>query len=127
MVRVLLIGLGGFVGSILRYWMSGMAHAIAPRTAFPVGTLVVNVAGCLVLGMLSQLAEARGFLTPDARALIVVGLLGGFTTFSTFANETVEAFRDGAYAVAGVNVVASVTACLLAVLVGRSVAYTIWG
>jgi CrcB protein len=127
MTRILLIGLGGFVGSILRYWMSGLAQGAASRTAFPAGTLAVNVLGCLAIGIVSELVEARGFLGPDTRALIVVGLLGGFTTFSAFANETVNALRDGAYVLVVANVVVSVSACLVAVLAGRSVAHHVWG
>jgi len=126
MARILLIGLGGFIGSILRYWLSGVAQYAAPRAAFPIGTLIVNVSGCLALGLLVELAEARGFLAPDTRALVVVGLLGGFTTFSAFANETVNAYRDGAHALAAVNVVLNVGASLLAVWAGRSVAHFIW-
>ena len=126
MARILLIGFGGFVGSILRYWMSGLAQDAAPQSSFPVGTLVVNVVGCLAIGMVSELVETRGFLAPDTRAFLVVGLLGGFTTYSAFANETVSALRDGAYPVALANVVASVSACLVAVWVGRSGANAIW-
>jgi fluoride exporter len=125
-VRVLLIGLGGFVGSILRYWLSGLAQQAMPMSAFPVGTLAVNVIGCLVIGVLSELIEARGFLTPDTRALLVVGVLGGFTTFSAFANETVSSFRDGAVTLAIGNIVLSVGACLVAVWIGRSLAHYVW-
>jgi CrcB protein len=125
-VRILLIGAGGFAGSILRYWISGLGQQAAPRTAFPLGTLVVNVAGCLAIGLLSELAESRGFLSPDARALLLVGFLGGFTTFSAFANETISAFRDGAAAMALANIVVSVSACLVAVWAGRSLAHAIW-
>lgn len=125
-MRVILVGVGGFVGSILRYWVSGLAQDAVPKTAFPVGTLVVNVAGCFAIGAISELAEARGFLTPDMRALLVVGFLGGFTTFSAFANESVNAMRDGAHAVALANVVATVGICLIAVWAGRSLAHSIW-
>jgi CrcB protein len=125
-VRVFLIGLGGFAGSVLRYWLSGLAQDAAPRSVFPVGTLVVNIAGCLAIGALSELTEGRGFLTSEARALLIVGLLGGFTTFSAFANETVNAIRDGEVVIAMANVGLSVTACLVAVWAGRSVAHAIW-
>jgi fluoride exporter len=125
-VRIILVGVGGFVGSVLRYWMSGLAQNAMPTTVFPIGTLVVNVVGCLAIGVISELAEARGFLTPDMRALLVVGLLGGFTTFSAFANESVNSVRDGAHAVALANIVLSVGVCLIAVWVGRSLAHSIW-
>jgi CrcB protein len=125
-MRIVLIGLGGFVGAVLRYWVSGAAQDAASRAVFPIGTLVVNVTGCFVIGALAELAEARGFLGPDARALVFVGVLGGFTTFSAFANETVSALRDGAVGVAIGNVFLSVTACLLAVWAGRAVAFAVW-
>jgi fluoride exporter len=125
-VRIVLVGVGGFVGSVLRYWMSGLAQNAMPTTAFPIGTLVVNVLGCLAIGVISELADARGYLTPDMRALLIVGLLGGFTTFSAFANESVSAVRDGAHAVALANVVLNVGVCLIAVWVGRSLAHYIW-
>jgi fluoride exporter len=123
---MILVGVGGFVGSVLRYWMSGLAQSAVPTTVFPIGTLMVNVVGCLAIGVISELAEARGFLTPDMRALLVVGLLGGFTTFSAFANESVNAIRDGAHAVALANVVLNVGVCLIAVWAGRSLAHSIW-
>ena len=126
MTRVLLVGVGGFVGSVLRYWMSGLVQAAAPGSSFPVGTFAVNVVGCLLIGVLSELAEARGFLAPDSRALLIVGLLGGFTTFSAFANETVNALRDGASIVAAANILASVGACLFAVWAGRMLAHAVW-
>ena len=125
-MRALLVGIGGFVGSVLRYWMSGIAQNAARDSAFPIGTLVVNVLGCLAIGALSELAEARGFLSPDRRAFLVVGLLGGFTTMSAFANESVNAARDGSHAIALANVLVSVGGCLVAVWVGRSLAHVIW-
>jgi CrcB protein len=125
-VRILLIGLGGFVGSILRYWLSGLAHAVVPKSSFPVGTLTVNVVGCLGIGVVMYFAEARQVLDPQTRAFVVVGLLGGFTTFSAFANETVSALRADSIHIAIANVLVSVTACLLAVVAGRSIAPLIW-
>ena len=121
-----MIGLGGCVGSILRYWLSGLAQNLAPGSTFPVGTLFVNVVGCFAIGTLSELAEARGFLSPEARALLIVGLLGGFTTFSAFANESMNALRDGAVALAAANVLLSVAACFAAVWGGRVVAALVW-
>lgn len=125
-MRVVLVGIGGFVGSVLRYWLSGVAQSATAQAAFPIGTLVVNVVGCLAIGVLAELADARGFLSPDRRAFLVVGLLGGFTTFSAFANESVNALRDGTHAIAITNVVLSVGACLGAVWAGRLLAHVIW-
>jgi CrcB protein len=120
-MAVLLVGSGGFIGSVLRYWLSGIAQALSPRAAFPLGTLVVNVTGCLVIGALAALAETRG-MGAGARAFLLVGVLGGYTTFSTFANDTVTAVRVGHALAAGVNVIASVVGCLAAVWAGRALA-----
>ena len=125
-MRVLWIGLGGAVGSILRYLLSGAAQDALPRSTFPLGTLVVNVLGCFVLGVLAELAETRGFMSPATRGLLMVGLLGGFTTFSAFASETVSALRDGAALVAAINVAASVFLGLAGVWGGRVAAAQIW-
>jgi CrcB protein len=118
-VRLLLIGLGGAAGAILRYALATAVQSAAGGR-FPVGTLAVNVLGCFAIGLLEGLAEARAFGSPEARALLVVGFLGGFTTFSAFANETVLAAGDGLSWVAGANVLASVALCLAAVWAGRA-------
>jgi fluoride exporter len=118
-VRLLLIGLGGAAGAIFRYVLATAVQS-ATGGAFPIGTLLVNVLGCFAIGMLEGLAEARAFSSPEARALLVVGLLGGFTTFSAFANETVLAAKDGGMGVAAANVLASVALCLAAAWAGRA-------
>jgi fluoride exporter len=124
-VQLLLIGLGGCIGSILRYLLSGWAQTGAGP--FPRGTLAVNVLGCFSIGILAELIEARGFLGPEMRGFLLVGILGGFTTFSTFANETVNALRDAAFAVAAANVLLSIGLGLAAVWGGRLFAHAIWG
>jgi len=126
-VRLLLIGLGGGLGSILRYLVGGLVQSGAGASLFPVGTLAVNVLGCLAIGVLAELSEARGLLTAEMRALLVVGLLGGFTTFSTFANETMSAVRDNALLIAAGNILLSVGLGLLGVWLGRLLAHNIWG
>jgi CrcB protein len=124
--RILLIGLGGFAGSVLRYLVSGYAQQVSRSAEFPYGTLVVNVLGCLVIGFLSELAEGRGVLTPEARAFLVVGFLGGFTTFSTFGNETINLLRDGESLRGLLNVAAHLLLGLAAVYGGRVATYLIW-
>jgi CrcB protein len=94
--------------------------------SFPYGTLVVNLAGCFIIGFLSYLADARGVFDADARAFVFVGILGGFTTFSTFGNETMNLFRDGENGFALLNVGLSVVVGLVLVWLGRSLAYLIW-
>lgn len=127
MSRLLLfVGIGGFAGAILRYVLSGYVQQAARSAAFPYGTLAVNVVGCFVIGLLSQLAESRGLLVADTRALLLPGFLGGFTTFSTFGNETMNLFRDGEMPIALANTAANVLLGLGAVWAGRSVASLIW-
>jgi fluoride exporter len=126
-VRLLIIGLGGFMGTILRYVMGGLVQSGAGNSAFPWGTLAINVIGCFGIGMLAELSEARGFLRPEMRGFLMVGILGGFTTFSAFANETVNAVRDAAMGIALLNVLASVGLGLVSVWAGRMIAHAIWG
>jgi CrcB protein len=126
-VQLLLIGLGGFVGTILRYVMGGLVQSGAGSSTFPWGTLTINLLGCFGIGLLAELSEARGFLKPEMRGFLMVGILGGFTTFSAFANETVSALRDAAMGIAFLNVLASVGLGLVAVWAGRMIAHAIWG
>lgn len=126
MNKALLVGVGGFVGSILRYWVSGWVQQVTASAGFPFGTLAVNLLGCLVIGFLSQLADVRGVFTPETRALVFVGVLGGFTTFSTFSNETFNLFRDNEVFSALTNLTLQVVLGLGAVWLGRTLAYWIW-
>jgi len=84
------------------------------------------VLGCLLIGGLSELAESRSFLSPDARSFLFIGLLGGFTTFSAFGNETANLLRDREWVFAGVNVMANVVLAIGAVVLGRVAAHLIW-
>ncbi len=102
--HMLLVGVGGFLGAILRYAASGAVQRLAGFSAFPYGTLAVNVVGCLAIGALAGAVESRQILGPDARLFLMIGLLGSFTTFSTFGYETLSLLRDGALLRASVNV-----------------------
>ncbi len=95
MQKLLLIGTGGFFGSVLRYLISGWVSTLMNQPVFPYGTLAVNTAGCLLIGFLGGLSETRQLFTPEARIFLFIGLLGGFTTFSTFGYETVTLLRSG--------------------------------
>jgi fluoride exporter len=124
--RLLLVGAGGCIGSILRYVVSGYVQQSTGSVHFPYGTLAVNVIGCFVIGALSALAENRGIFTMEARLFVFVGILGGFTTFSTFSNETMTLLRGGDTLRALVNVAAQLILGLGAVWLGRSVVTVIW-
>jgi CrcB protein len=92
--NILLIGLGGFLGSIARYFVS-MLNLSVSFFSIPVGTLVVNVTGSLVIGFLTGIAAKSTLLTTEWRMFLMVGLCGGFTTFSTFANENLMLIHNG--------------------------------
>lgn len=126
MTKLLVVGAGGFLGSILRYLLSGYVQQWSKSIDFPYGTLAVNVIGCLIIGLLSQLAESRGVFTVETRLLVFVGILGGFTTFSTFGNETINLFRDGQNPLGFANLAANLVLGLGAVWLGRILAYLIW-
>lgn len=126
MIKLLLIGTGGFLGSVLRYLVSGSVQAASQSVAFPYGTLAVNVIGCFFIGFLSELAESRSLFSPDTRAFLVVGILGGFTTFSAFGNETMNLLRDGERTLAMMNVGAQMLFGIGAVWLGYTLAYAIW-
>lgn len=126
MTNILLIGFGGFIGSVMRYLASGYVQQATKSVGFPYGTLVVNIIGCFLLGFLAQLVESRGAFTSETRLFVFVGILGGFTTFSTFGNETLNLARDSQMINALANVGANVILGLLAVWLGRSVSYLVW-
>jgi CrcB protein len=126
MTNILLVGTGGFIGSVLRYLASGWVQQSTKSVGFPFGTLAVNVIGCFIIGFLAQLAEARGVFTSESRQFVFVGILGGFTTFSSFGNETLNLARDSQMMNALANVGANVVIGLLAVWLGRTVSYLIW-
>jgi len=101
-VLVLLVALGGALGSVTRYLVSQAVHRIS-SPFFPYGTFVVNVTGCLVFGLFAGLANERGPLGTGGRAFLLVGLLGGYTTFSTFGFETFELVRTARFGAAMAN------------------------
>ncbi len=123
MVRVLAIAGGGALGAVLRYWVSSGTHALLGR-GFPYGTLVVNVLGSFAIGFLFVFFLERMALSGEWRAGILVGVLGAFTTFSTFSIETLNLLEEGAHLKASLNVALSVALCLagawFGLLLGRT-------
>jgi CrcB protein len=106
LIQLALVALGGALGSVLRFLASGVAHRLLPGLLFPVGTLTVNVIGSLLIGLLGGAAESRAFLVPEARVFLFTGLLGGFTTFSAFAFESLGLALDAAWWRLALNVAA---------------------
>jgi CrcB protein len=97
MIRMMLIaGTGGFFGTIARFLTARYIHGIV-LTVFPLGTFLVNIAGCLLIGILHGLSQKGDVMTPEWRLFLTVGFCGGFTTFSTFAQENMSLMKDGSF------------------------------
>jgi len=118
LLNAMAVGSGGFLGALSRYGLSGLVHRHMPLTTFPYGTLVVNLLGCLLIGLLTGLGEARQVFGPEVRLFALIGLLGGFTTFSTFGYETFAMIRDSEYVRAAANVGVHVILGLVLVWIG---------
>lgn len=124
-MKLLYIGLGGAVGSILRYSLSGVAQRFGDAS-FPTGTLAVNIIGCFAIGILYEMFE-RSLITESMRAFAMIGLLGGLTTFSTFGLESVNLLRDGEQKLAVINIVGTNLLCITALFVGLFLARYLFG
>lgn len=120
------VALGSALGGVARYWCSGLIARFMGET-FPWGTLIVNVSGSLLIGFIATVSGPDGrFLIPaEARQFMMVGILGGFTTFSSFSLQTLTLARDGEWLLAGANIVGSVVLCLIMVWVGHMLAVMI--
>lgn len=116
----LLIALGGAIGSVARYALAGAVHRFA-SPYFPYGTFVVNITGCLVFGAIFALSEQRFVIGPPVRAFLLIGVLGGFTTFSSFTFETFQLVRDGEMLLAAANAVGQLVVGLAAFWLGTAV------
>ena len=117
MLRTLLIAAGGATGSVLRYWMSNGVHVFLGR-GFPYGTLAVNLLGSFIIGLLYVLLYERLEAGPEWRAFLIIGVLGGFTTFSSFSIETMNLIEAGEQLKAGINILLSVSICISACWLG---------
>jgi len=117
LLQIVIVGLGGFIGSVSRFWLSSLAYRILGQD-FPYGTLLVNVFGCFLIGFLMAFFEERFTVIPNLRVFLTIGILGGFTTFSSFSYETVALLREGSYFVGLLNVFISVFVCLSATWIG---------
>lgn len=119
---LILVGTGGFLGSISRYLVSKIMQSSFP-SAFPYGTFVANIAGCFLIGLIFGLSERSSVITPGWRLFLAVGFCGGFTTFSTFANENLALLRDSEFfyffLYTGLSVFLGIAATFLGVLITR--------
>lgn len=124
-MRLLLIAIGAAIGGLARYGLSGLVHRFA-TPFFPYGTFAVNVLGCLLFGAVIGLAEGRGAVGPGTRAFVLIGVLGGFTTFSTYTFETFELLRAGQIVRALANSAGQVVGGLIALWAGYAAVRAAW-
>ncbi len=126
MARFLWICLGGAVGTGGRYLLCGWADRLV-GAAFPAGTLAVNVVGSFLLALIAHVGVETDLISPTVRYALTTGVMGGFTTYSTFNHETLELYRDGAFGQASLNVAVTVLACLAAGVLGLATGRAIAG
>ena len=120
-MNYLIVFLGAGIGGAGRHGVNALAARLV-GTAFPAGTLVINVLGCLLMGLIAGFFAFRGHLPQEARLFLATGLLGGFTTFSSFSLQTLDLLRSGAVVRATINIAGSVALCVAAVAIGHAVA-----
>lgn len=118
---IVFVGIGGLLGSIARYLVARSVSQAVGDQWFPYGTLAVNAVGCLVIGFLAGLADTRGFFAGNSRVFLFAGVLGGFTTFSSFSLETLTLVRNGYLLGAMGNVVAQVVLGMAGVWAGYAI------
>lgn len=116
--QLLWVGVGGFLGSMGRFVVAGFFNRLSPALAFPIGTLAVNMLGCFLIGLLHGLAESRNMLGTDTRIFLFIGVLGGFTTYSTFGFESLALLKDGEFFKTSANILLHVVVGLSAVWIG---------
>jgi len=117
------VAVGGAIGTLGRYWLSGVVARAVGET-FPWGTIIVNISGSFVIGFFATLTgpDGRIFAPTDVRQFVMIGLCGGYTTFSSFSLQTLNLMNDAEWLYAGANIVLSVVACLIAVWIGHVLA-----
>jgi len=113
----LLVGFGGFVGAILRYWLSGLIQS--GFIIFPAGTLGVNFIGSFLLALIMYASEYRGVFNEEVRICLTIGVLGTFTTMSTFSYESIKLLEQSEHMMFGLNLIGNVSLCLLAIYLGK--------
>lgn len=116
-MKYLILGCAGAAGTICRYALGGWVHRMF-SVPFPMGTFVVNLFGCLIIGFAGTLSDERQLFSPDLRIALLIGFLGAFTTFSSFAYETWTLFKGGQFLFAALNVFGSLVICFIGLVIG---------
>jgi CrcB protein len=124
MNKLLYVGIGGFIGACLRYMISTNSSKMF-GTGFPYGTLIVNVVGGLIIGLIMELSLTTDLISPNLRLFLTTGIMGGLTTFSTFSYETVSLFNDGSYMLGTLNTCLNLFLSLGGVVLGEFISHTI--
>ncbi len=123
--EAIIVGIGGFIGSVSRFLSSQLIHKFF-STNFPLGTLIINLAGCLLIGILLGLFEKGSLISSDLRLFLTVGFCGGFTTFSAFSNDSLNLFNDSEMLNLTLYIGFSIFAGLLLTFLGKYIANFIW-
>ena len=119
---IVYIAIGGVVGTLGRWYLQGWIQTSAHAGSFPLGTLIINLAGSVVLGFVAKLGTGSTIISPEMRGGLTIGLCGAFTTMSTFSYESLQLLGDGDYVRAGFYMGGTIIGCLVAVLAGSMVA-----
>jgi CrcB protein len=125
MLKIILVLLGGAIGTGCRYGLSSLVYSRIKHPTFPYANLIINVSGSFVIGLLAELFDRRVLVSPTTRAALLTGFLGGYTTFSSFSYETFSLIRDGEWFRATLNSVGSVLLGLVAVWLGVRLAQSL--
>lgn len=121
MLKILMVGSGGFIGSVGRYLLGLWVYQNSGQHWFPYATLTVNVIGCFLIGLWGGILETRHAFSDELQLFLLVGFLGGFTTFSSFSHETNQLLRNSQVFAAGLNVVLQIVLCLLFAWLGHQI------
>ncbi len=121
MIKMIYVGIGGFLGAVLRYSLGTYVHSITKHLPFYFSTLSVNIIGCILIGVLAGFFETQQILNHEIRLFLMLGLLGSFTTFSTFSLDTMVLFGEDRFLLGAINVFAHVILGLGGVFFGKEI------
>lgn len=122
LIKLVVIGSGGFIGAISRYVLGNFAQSFFPNSVYPIGTTIVNIVGCFLIGLAMSLFEAKGWVNQELRLFLFVGILGGFTTFSTFLHDSLFLYQQNEMTSAFLNIGLQVVLGLVFIWIGYALA-----